>query len=637
MIQSDEQLVTTLVDAQPYSVIWFKPVFNQARSNHSEVTDFEVRYCNTAACELLSTKKEVLVGQVLHSTNLLDKASVDLIYSQCLKVWQTGQQEQFIYYNQYLGRYFNVLRSKIVDGVISVTRDFTREVEAEETAKKQAELLNSILDASINAVFACEAIRNQEGNITDFKFRKFNKRFLEITGRKEKELINGTYLTCFPQASELFKINCRVIETCKPVRMEHLYESNRVEAWFDISMVKLGEDGVVITFSDISDTKADKEKILSSSQHLQNAIDSSQTGITVIIPEYNKKGELIDFRYKVVNQTFSTYIGRSPSEMVGQRLIDMFPSYKAQGTFDRYKQIYKTGEPQRFDLHYVKDGYDVWIDIMAKKVGHEIFVTFHDYTPLKKAQLQLESMVKDLRMSNTNLETFAYAASHDLQEPLRKINFFADKIKRMYSGTYNEEGIAIFERMEGAILRMRELIDDLLTYSQINVKAKEEKEVDLNDVLQDVLNDLETTIHEKNARITSGILPIVIGDKPQIGQLFQNLLSNALKYVYPDRIPFISITSRLVLGTDSGFTIASEKLQLRYYLIHIADNGIGFEQEDSERIFNVFQRLHGRSEYAGTGVGLAIVKKVIDNHNGAIMAYGKPGEGSTFSFLLPES
>ena len=635
MVVTDEFLVTSIVDAQPESVIWFKPIMANDNTSENAVIDFEVRYCNQVASQILNNPKELIIGQKVLQTKLLDDQSKQLIFEQCSKVWNTGVKEQFTYYNQHLGKYFNVLRSKVVDGVISVTRDFTAEVTTQNQLKQQADLLNSILDASINAVFACSAIRDKEGKIKDLRFLKFNKMFLQLTNRKEEELSNCTYLTCFPSAKELFEMNCSVVESGNPIRKEVFFKGDKLDGWFDVSLVKLGEDGLVVTFADVTEIRKNKESILAFAHDLQNAIDTSQTGITVIVPVYDEKQEIIDFRYKVVNQTFSKYIGKSPAEMTGQLLTAMFPSYKAQGTFERYRKIFLSGEPDRFDLHYVKDGYDVWADIMAKKVDHEIFVTFHDYTPLKKAQLQLESMVKDLKHSNTNLEDFAYAASHDLQEPLRKIHFFADKIKRNYAKDFDEESLALFERMEGATQRMRQLIDDLLVYSQINLKPKEDENIDMNEVVQEVINDLEATIQEKNARITTDLMPILKGDKPQLRQMLQNLISNALKYVYPDRTPFISISAQKVLGRESGLPVPADKGNENYYAIKISDNGIGFDSKDADRIFNVFQRLHGKAEYSGTGVGLAIVKKVVDNHMGFINAEGKPGEGACFTILLP--
>jgi signal transduction histidine kinase len=189
--------------------------------------------------------------------------------------------------------------------------------------------------------------------------------------------------------------------------------------------------------------------------------------------------------------------------------------------------------------------------------------------------------------------------------------------------------------MQAAAQRMRQLIDDLLVYSQINLKPKDDEKIDLNDVLHDVITDLEAIIQEKNARITTDLMPVIQGDKPQLRQLFLNLLSNSLKYVHKDKIPFVSITSRKISGRESGFQLPVAASEKDYYLVEVTDNGIGFDQSEADNIFNIFHRLHARAEYSGTGVGLAIVKKVIDNHQGYIFAHSEEGKGAKFSVLLP--
>ncbi|HVK98102.1 MAG TPA: ATP-binding protein [Flavisolibacter sp.] len=635
MVVSDELLTTTIIDSLPEVVIWLKPIFaNTDSAQTNEIIDFEIAFCNYYVTQVVGLPKELIIGRRIVETDLFDNNSNKNILQQSKKVWETGSPEKFYYYNQKLNRHYEVLRSKVGEGVLSIAMDVTTHVQTENKLKNQAALLNSILDSSINGVFACEAIRNEEGEIIDLQFLKFNRLFLELTKKTAEELNGKTYLQSFPSARELFNLNCSVIESGEATRKEIYFKGDGLKAWYDISLVKLGEDGLVVTFSDITEAKKDKEAIIASAQNLQNAIDSSQTGITVIVPVF-EASEIVDFKYKVVNATFSRYIGRTPDEMKGQLLSHMFPSYKAQGTFDRYRKLYYTGESQRFDLHYVKDGYDVWVDIMAKKVSDEIFVTFHDYTTLKKTQLQLEAMIKDLKRSNANLEDFAYAASHDLQEPLRKIHFFSDKLKTTYADKLDTEGLFMLDRMEAASQRMRQLIDDLLVFSQINLKPKEDENIDLNEVVQDALTDLENVIQEKKARITTSILPVIKGNKPQLLQLFLNLISNSLKYIEIDKVPYISITAKESLGRDSGFTLPGDKLSERYQLIEVTDNGIGFDSEDADKIFNVFQRLHAKSEYSGTGVGLAIVKKVVDNHSGFIMAVGKKGQGATFRILLP--
>jgi signal transduction histidine kinase len=631
MPQADESLITGIMDAQPEPVIWFRPVY----STENKVENFTIYYCNQATAHILKMNKNDIIGKNVQELGALDNVSVNIL-EECFHVWETGEPYEFTFHNKNTGRYFNVLRSKVLDGIISIARDITEVMNAQQKAKQQAELLRSILNASLNPVFACEAIRNENGKITDLLILKANSMLLQLVERSHEQIIRKTWTSAFApgEHKQVYDLVLSVIENREPLREEISYQSDTNTTWFDFSIAPLGDNGAVVSFTDITQIKKDREAILASAKYLQEVIDSSQTGITVIQPVY-ENGLIEDFRYKVVNYTFSKYVGKSPADLVGALLSKWFPLYKAQGTFDRYKKIFETGEPARFDLHYVKDGYDVWVDVMAKKDGEEIMVTFHDYTPLKKAQLAQEALVNDLKRSNANLEDFAFAASHDLQEPLRKIHFFAHRIRTSYADVLGEEGMDMFNRMEIATHRMRDLIDDLLEYSQTAQKPREQAANDLNEIVTEVISDLEPVINEKKAQITSDKLPVINGDGQQLRQLFQNLLSNALKYTHPERTPFISLRADIKNGRESGFKLASENFSRKYHFIEITDNGIGFKQEDADKIFNVFQRLHGKNEYRGTGVGLAIVKKVVENHDGCIMAHAQPGEGATFRILLP--
>ena len=244
-------------------------------------------------------------------------------------------------------------------------------------------------------------------------------------------------------------------------------------------------------------------------------------------------------------------------------------------------------------------------------------------------------MVEELKRSNANLEDFAYAASHDLKEPIRKIHFFADRIKEQLGDKLGEPGIGQFDRLQLATERMRLLVDDLLAYSHASMRPREFEAVDLNQKIKLVLEDIELLVEEKNGDIQVDPLPVVRGHRRQLQQLFHNLIINALKYSKPDRTPEIRISSSTIKGSEAELPVAEKDRNLEFHLIRVTDNGIGFEQKDEERIFQVFQRLHGNAEYKGTGVGLSIARKVVENHEGYIYARSEPGAGATFSVLLP--
>lgn len=241
---------------------------------------------------------------------------------------------------------------------------------------------------------------------------------------------------------------------------------------------------------------------------------------------------------------------------------------------------------------------------------------------------------RQLKKSNDSLSEFAYVASHDLQEPLRKIQAFGEMLKEQYADQLGE-GASYIERMQTASQRMSRLIKDLLTLSRLSYHQEIMTQVSLGEVVKAVLSDLEVSIQETDAVIKAEPLPTVNGYPSQLSQLFQNLFSNALKFRQRDVSPLISITSQLIQSTNLPEPTKSIGGLYAYHRIDISDNGIGFDQKYAQRIFQVFQRLHGKNQYAGTGIGLAICEKVVTNHSGFIMATSQPGAGATFSIYIP--
>ncbi len=246
---------------------------------------------------------------------------------------------------------------------------------------------------------------------------------------------------------------------------------------------------------------------------------------------------------------------------------------------------------------------------------------------LQKLNEELESRViertKELGRSNQELQDFAYVASHDLQEPLRKIQAFGDLLENEYSDTLGQSGQEYLERMRSAAARMSTLIQDLLAFSRVTTKAKPNELVDLNTIAKDVVSDLEERIHTTDGVINISQLPSVYADTTHMLQLFQNLIGNALKFHREGIPPRINVYSKPVQANDIMHTIYFE------------DNGIGFEEKYLDRIFSVFQRLHGKEEYEGTGIGLAVCRKIAERYNGTITAKSTINKGSVFSFSIP--
>tara|TARA_R110002153_G_scaffold110189_1_gene251170 strand:- start:43149 stop:44651 length:1503 start_codon:yes stop_codon:yes gene_type:complete len=237
---------------------------------------------------------------------------------------------------------------------------------------------------------------------------------------------------------------------------------------------------------------------------------------------------------------------------------------------------------------------------------------------------------EELSRSNRELEDFAFVASHDLQEPLRKIRAFGDRFMSTYGEELEDKGVDYIKRMKTAAERMSNLINDLLEFSRVTTRGKEFSEVRLDKVMADIISDLAIAIQESDSQIKIDELPTIQGDKAQMYQLFLNLLSNAIKFRKVDVAPQISITYQ---QTETRDAITGTAIQ--WHLMTVSDNGIGFEQEFADKIFVPFQRLHGRSEYKGTGIGLAVCLRIVERHGGKISAVSEPGAGAVFTVKIP--
>ncbi len=275
-------------------------------------------------------------------------------------------------------------------------------------------------------------------------------------------------------------------------------------------------------------------------------------------------------------------------------------------------------------LNYRKDGTPFWNELTltptpdTNENGLNFIVVSRDVTERKANEEAMQALTHKLAQSNQELSDFARVASHDLQEPLRKIQAFSDRLGA--KGLVQPEGQPYLERMQDAAKRMSRLIQDLLALSRVATKVQPFVPVNLTELVQEVISDLEIRIEEVGAKVELGFLPSCHADRLQMRQLFQNLIGNALKFQRPGIPPVVRVGGECT-PQDCQFVVA--------------DNGIGFDEKYKERIFNVFERLHGQSEYQGTGVGLAICRKIVERHGGTIVAESTPGQGSTFRIMLP--
>lgn len=345
-------------------------------------------------------------------------------------------------------------------------------------------------------------------------------------------------------------------------------------------------------------------------------------------------------KFLLDNIAHRKFVGaHSEDEVIGKSSYDLFPSNIADDLSRDEETLLQTGQPivdqeqchsdASHQLKWISTSKMPLFDQAGKVVG---FVAIgRDVTQYKLSTEMLKTSADKLEKSNRELQEFAYIASHDLQEPLRKIQAFGDRINAKFSSSMSEEGRDYLQRMQNAAGRMQTLINNLLMLSRVTTKGQPFTKIDLNQVLMEVLSDLELRIEQVKARVETVTLPSLDADPIQIRQLLQNVIGNALKFHRTDVTPVISINFETIREPIGG----DETTDAMWCCLKIQDNGIGFDEKYAEMIFAPFHRLHGREEYEGTGIGLAICRKIVERHGGTINATSSQGNGSLFTIKLP--
>lgn len=518
-------------------------------------------------------------------------------------------------------------------GFAKVTRDLTGRKQTEE---KFRGLLDSAPDAML--------IVQKDGRIVQVNTQTeqmFGYRREELLGKPAEILVPERFRSKHPKQRSGYFVRPGIQPDAKTNGQE-LYGLRKDASEFpvEISLSPLEtETGTLVCSSirDISERKQAEVAIHQQSRILKCILDS--IGDAVLVAD--ESGQFLLFN-PAAEELFR--LGPSPTitdtwtKRYGLFAPDMITPYPTRELpLVRAMRGESVDGAEVYVRHAaVSDG--IWTSANARPLKDEQgtvrggVVVFRNITERKQAEEQLTAFALQLKRSNRELQEFASVASHDLQEPLRKIQAFGDRLQAKLSTGLDSQARDYLERMLTAASRMRSLIDDLLTFSRVTTKAQPFLPVDLNLIAHEVLSDLESRLHQTGGKVEVAELPTIEADPLQMRQLFQNLMSNGLKFHRAEQAPLLKIQARIL---PPGTRVNHSASDVRFCEISVQDNGIGFDEKYLDRLFHVFQRLHGRSEYEGTGMGLAICRRITERHGGAITAKSAPGKGATFFVTLP--
>lgn len=515
--------------------------------------------------------------------------------------------------------------------------------------QQQKDFVDTIFDSSVDVI----AVFDNEQ-----RFISVNKRYEEAYRVKADEVIGKRMTDVFPQAAGLPMH--KGLE--KALRGEYVYEpiyksavNNRYTELFCVPLKDVEHVyAAMVIAHDVTEMLMSSESLYEMNQQLEKR----NTELAISEDRYHKMIDAVK-DYVII---FIDKDGKVQNWNKGAQKIKGYDEHEVLGkSFEIFytEADRKNNVPGRFREEAIakgrasnegwrvkKDGTAFWAGVVLTALYDESgsLIGFtkvtRDLTERKLADDRLKNYAEELQRKNRELErsnqelvSFSYVASHDLQEPLRKINTFSEQLLHKEFDKLSESGKSYFARMQNSISRMQTLIQDLLEYSRINTAERKFEVTDLNLLLQEVRSEFHERLEEKKAVFESDVLPVTGIIPFQLKQLFNNIISNAIKFSKQDVPLRISVGYKLV--DASAIDEDSPKAFKKYHMISIADNGIGFDDQYKSRIFQIFQRLHGKNEYAGTGIGLSICQRVMQNHNGYIRATGEEGKGATFEMFLP--
>ncbi|MCX6908271.1 MAG: PAS domain S-box protein, partial [Verrucomicrobia bacterium] len=511
---------------------------------------------------------------------------------------------------------------------LAITRDITERKRAETALRASEARYRSLFENMLNGFAYCRMIYDKQDRPADFVYIAVNNAFESLTGLKDvvgkrvSEVIPGIR----EKDPELFEIYGRVAKTGAPEKFESYVAS--LKMWFSISVYRPQDGYFVAVFDTITKRKQAELALRESEEHYRLLADHAEDFVALLDAQENRL---------YISPSFFRVTGWTPEEVMGTtwdaRLHpDDIPLMLQSRAANR------AGQTTLIEYRIrCRDGSWMWVEASSKPITgpdgqmKQLLVWARDITVRKQAEKEirhlnetLEQRVQErtaqLEASNKELESFCYSVSHDLRAPLRAINGFATILSTDHAERLDDEGRRALSIVCSEADRMGQLIDDLLAFSRIGRQAMQLAEVNMDALAQRVFNECAAHAPGRDIRFKLHPLPPTQGDPAMLPHVWTNLISNAIKYTRPKRVAEIEISGR----TDGGEVVYCVK-----------DNGVGFDMQYAQKLFGVFQRMHGESDFEGTGVGLALVQRIILRHGGRVWAEARPNEGAAFYFALP--
>jgi PAS domain S-box-containing protein len=495
--------------------------------------------------------------------------------------------------------------------ILSTMNDITERKQAEDALRKSEE--------KFARSFRSSPVALAISTVAEGRFIEVNDSYTELYGFSRGELIGHTSIEIgmFPNPEDRKEIARRFREGAGFCDYEIQLRSKSGEArdvLFSTETIDVdGQECMLSLVVDITRRKQAEQALRESEERLRESLENMHDSFYVLDQ---------DWRFRYVNRRFAQMAGKRIEELRGAVFWETFPNYVGSPAEPYFRKAMQERVPVNFEMGGLYTVGFFEISLYPAQDGINVFAV--DRTEEKNARRELQAAYDRLKRSNEELENFAFIASHDLQEPLRKVRMFGDSLRRQLAGQASPDALDSLDRIQNAAGRMQAMIDGLLDLSRVSTHGSSFEPLDLTALAWEAVSDLESRLHSSGGQVLVDTLPTVAGDAIQLRRLLQNLIGNSLKYHRDGVEPVVRVSGGLESSEDR-----------KQALVIVEDNGIGFDEQQSVRIFQPFVRLVDRGQYEGSGMGLAICKKIVERHGGQITAHGQPGKGAKFIITLP--